>query len=140
MSADKIEFELVLGEGELAEESQAIENAGGVLREPACPYEPDADEIDDLADSQFEPLMMIAASLAAGYLVKTVSSVWLDHKRSGGQVVDARGAPVRIKRVPYVDRGKLVIITENGTQVFSANERVEGEKVLASVLTGAKPI
>ena len=140
MSADMIDFELVVGEGELAEELDAIKSAGGAVREPASQYEPETDEIDDLADSQFEPLMLIAASLAAGYLVKTVSSVWLDHKRPGGQVVDARGTPVRIKRVPYVERGKLVIITENDTQVFSANESVEGEKVLASVLTGAKPV
>ena len=55
------------------------------------------------------------------------------------RAVIVSGTPVRIKRVPYVERGKLVIITEDDTRVFSANESVEGEKVLASVLTGAKP-
>lgn len=139
MNAQTIEFELVVGEGELADALRAIERAGGAIREPVKPYDPDPDEIDDLSDSQFEPLMLIAASLAAGYLVKTVSGVWLDHTRPGGQVIDARGTPVRIKHLPYVDRGKTVVIDKDGTQVFSAEERAEGEKVLARVLTGAQP-
>ena len=135
----EIEFGLVVAESDVAAESRAIEHAGGKVRGHATKYEPEPDELDDLADSQFDPFLLIPASLALGYLIKNISSVWLDHKRAGGQLVDALKHPVQIRRMPYVDRGKLVIITKEGVKVFSAKERIEGEKVLASVLANAKP-
>ncbi|MCB1701495.1 MAG: hypothetical protein H6985_17340 [Pseudomonadales bacterium] len=135
----KVDFELVLGEGGLAEAMEKIERMGGEIRSPATPYEPDPDELDDLGDSQFDPLMVIAASLALGYLIKTISEVWLDETKGGGQLVDARSSPVKLKRLSYVDRGKLVIVTDKGVETYGPEQRDEGEEVLAQLLSRAQP-
>jgi len=134
----KVDFELIVEEGDLAEATEEIERMGGEIRSPATPYEPDPDELDDLGDSQFDPLMLIPATLALGYLVKTISGVWLDHAKGGGQLVDARSSPVKLKRLPYVDRGKLVVVTDDGVETYGPEQRDEGEKVLAQVFSGAQ--
>lgn len=135
MSEDvSIKVELVLAEGEVVNEQKSIEEAGGQITSVASQYEPEPDELDDLGDSQFDPFVLISASLALGYLVKAISDVWQDHQRPGGQIVDASRRPVRVKRMPYVERGKLVIITKEGTQVLSTKERAAGEKLLAELL------
>ena len=88
-----IEVQLVVAESDQADQEEAIEESGGRLVRTTSEYKPDPgelDELDELDDSQFDPFILISASLAIGYLIKTISGVWLDHKRPWGQIVDAR--------------------------------------------------
>src|SRR4051794_11896949 len=83
--------QFVVPEADAAELASQIEMQGGQLLTSPEAWEIPAELLDDYTDAQFEPLLMISCTVAAGFLIKRISDVWLDHKRPGGHVLDTRG-------------------------------------------------
>lgn len=111
-----------------------IKDSGGKLHGDAEPFNIPADLIDDYSDAQFEPLMLVAAAVAIGFIIKRVSDVWLDHTRPGGQVIDTRGDSVVIRVAPYLERGTLVLQTNEGVEVFHPQNHDETIPLLKEVI------
>lgn len=128
-----ISVEFITEESTVPEYITAIEQSGGKLERPEKSYDIPADLIDDYGDAQFEPFTVIAVAVSVGFLIKRISDVWLDHSRSGGQVVDTRGETMSVRRAPYLERGTLVILTDNDTKVYHTKDKDEVLDVLERI-------
>lgn len=121
-----------------AEATEAsIRESGGSVASAASPWDIPADLIDEYSDGQIEPLMIIAAAVSIGFLIKVVSSVVADHTRPGGQVVDARGDTVTVRPAPHLERGTLVVISSEGAKVIKTKDEVEISEALIAALANA---
>ena len=96
-------------------------------------WEPGPEELDDYADASFEPLTVVAVIVAVGWLIGRISDVLADHTRPGGLLVDAR-RDVLVRPLPKEARGKFVILTEAGAQVFTPDRRDEALTALTTLL------
>ena len=132
---DVISANFVMEESSVSDYVTAVDKSGGKLAGPPGPYTIPAELLDDYSDAQFEPLMVVAATVAVGFLVKRISDVWLDHKRPGGQVVDTRGGQTVIRVAPYLERGTLVLQSDRGVQVFRPEKHDEALPVLGKLLS-----
>jgi hypothetical protein len=123
----------IVEESDVTDEVAGIEKNGGKLDSPAQPFDIPAELAEDYSDPQFEPLTMIAATVAAGFLVKRISDVWLDHTRSGGQVIDTRGDRVVVRTAPHLKRGTLVLQSRQGVKVFQPQDKDEALPLMAKL-------
>ncbi len=131
-----VSVEFVTEESVVPDYLSEIEQGGWQLEGQAEPYDIPADLLDDYGDAQFEPLMVIAAAVSIGFLLKRISDMWMDHTRLGGQVVDVRGEKIICRWAPYLDRGKLVLVTEEGARVFEKQDHDEALRVLQEMAVG----
>jgi hypothetical protein len=129
-----ISVQFVTEESKASGDIAEIEKSGGKLDAPPSPFDVPADLVDDYSDAQFEPLTIIAATVATAFLVKRISDIWLDHSRPGGQVVDTRGGKTVVRVAPYLKRGTLVLQSEQEVKVFEPNDKDEALPFLAKVL------
>lgn len=112
-----------------------VELAGGEIEDSNIPYEPESGEQQDYPETAFEPMLVIAGISAASYLVKEISKVWKDRKERGGVVVDARKDRIRIRKVPSMQAGTVIVLRNNRTSRFGPEKAEEGMKDLADVLS-----
>jgi len=131
-----VAISVVVEEGNLSGATNVIELAGGTITDQPKPYDAPVDEIDDYADAQFEPLMIIAVTLSLAALTKVLSDVWLDHTRPGGQTLDARTFPATWRPAPFLERGTLVVIAHDGPTVYRPNQKNEGLEAIKRVFGG----
>ena len=124
---------LVVDEANLSEAIATIDSSGGTISSQPKPYDVPVDEIDDYGDAQFEPLMIIAATLSLAAITKVLSDTWLDHTRPGGQVLDARTIPPTLRPAPFIGRGELVIVTDDGASVYEPHQKNEGIDAIKKV-------
>ena len=130
---DELTVELVVAERDVASvERDAAAGGGRVVEER--PFEPDANEADLYGDRQFEPLTIIAVAASLTFVIDRISSVWLDHSRPGGQIVDLRTVPAQIRPAPYLDRGELLVIREDGRESHRAKNRNQSAAILRAIL------
>jgi hypothetical protein len=101
---------------------EVTKEGGRVHGEPEA-FQPPADEMDDYRDANFEPLMVLAATVAVGFLLKTLSNIWLEHKHTGGLIVDARGGALVMRPAAYLTRNTLVLLTDGGVQKWEPGEK-----------------
>lgn len=134
MSNPTISVQFVTEESKASGDIAEIEKNGGKLEAPPMPFDVPADLADDYSDAQFEPLTMIAATVATGFLVKRISDVWLDHSRPGGHVVDTRGGKTVVRVAPYLKRGMLVLQSKKEVKVFQPHDKDEALPFLAKLL------
>ena len=120
-----LEVKWIVDESEVKGIVDSIVAEGGKMSAPPSSWRIPADLIDDYSDVQFEPLMMIAASMAVGFLVKKVSDVILDHKRPGGCIIDMRMEPLMIRPGPHLERGTLVVVGKDGAEVLRTKDKNE---------------
>jgi hypothetical protein len=135
MSNQPISVELVAEESTASDYAAEIEKSGGKLEDAIKPFAIPADLIDDYSDAQFEPLMLVAATVAVGFLIKRISDVWLDHTRPGGQVIDTRGDKIVVRVAPYLERETLVLQSKEGVTVFRPQDRDEALHLLEKVIS-----
>lgn len=124
------QFEFVVEEDLAGDIRPAVEDEEGKIlaeREPA----PETTE----RFTGLEPLVVLTVALAAGSLIRIISEVVLDHTRYG-LVVDTRVAPVSIQTVPTAERGTIVIIGENESQTFFAEEKQDALALLGDLVGG----
>ena len=128
-----LKIQWITQESEAESLRQSVENNGSL--ESIEPWEPDADNMDEFGDSQFEPLITIAGVVAVGWLIKKVSDVLLDWKRPGGLVVDTRNDKVTLRPAPRAPRGALVLVTAKNTRVIPPENRDVTLESLSSILS-----
>jgi hypothetical protein len=116
-------------ESAAAEYRAAVEAQGQVVREESWDV-PD-DLLDEYGDAQFEPFMILVAAVSVGFLIKRISDVWLDHSRAGGQVIDVRKGTIEVRRAPYLNRGTLVLVTDNEQAVYAPEQHDEALEAIA---------
>ena len=133
---DEIRFEWVVKESLVPKALETVENQSGRVLDDTTFFEPSADEIDYLGDSAFEPMMVIAVALSIGALIKVISDTVLEHKYPGGELYVLRKGKLKHFRVPSLEKGTIVIITEKGTERFSPAKRADGLAVLEKALRG----
>jgi hypothetical protein len=128
-----VAVDFVVGESEAGSLSAAVAAGGGRLDGAPRPWDVPADLLDDYSDPQFEPLVLVAATVAVGFLVKRISDVYLDHARPGC-VVDTRAGKVVVRAAPYLKRGTVVLQSEEGVQVFQPDDRDDALPVIAKLI------
>lgn len=97
-------------------------------------YEPSEDDPFPPEDSSFDPLIIIACVVSAPFLARQVNSLWRDVKEPGGEVLDARSGKLRRYRLPSLDRGTLVILTDEGRAVYRLDQSEEAMAALKAAL------
>lgn len=134
MSQNECLLEWIVEEGEVNSAlAVAKANGGQVIAKP-IQFEPDADELEDMGDAAFEPMLVIAISLSIGALIKVVSDVSLAHKYPGGEVIDIRGGKFKRRPVNSLKKGTLVIISDEETKAFTPDNRDDGLNYLTKAL------
>jgi hypothetical protein len=127
-----IKARFVFEESEVQSFEKGVKVGGGQV-ESVRSYTPRPEELDDYADGQFEPLMVVAVAVSLGYLIRTISNVWLDHTHPGGTIVDTRDGCFETKFAPHIERGKLVVISDDGVQEFESSQKDEGASLLRAL-------
>jgi hypothetical protein len=128
-----IPVHLVVWKDHLASIEKQIQLAEGAITQRAESFQPPLDEIDDYAEARFKPLILIAARLSATMLIKLISEMLLDHQHPGGQIIDARNRPPLCRPAPFLERGMLVLITNNGLIVYEPHEKNEAIETLGAL-------
>ena len=139
MNKQSIQLEWILPETEKDELVEAIELDGGVVEDSGSPYQPTAEEAPDYAAAGFEPLTIITVSAAAVFVLQSLAKIWRDRNVSGGTIVDTRGGKLRVRRVPAMETGRMVIVSKSGSRVFERKDQNEGKALLSEIISGAKP-
>jgi hypothetical protein len=128
-----IRFEWVLSEGETTGARKDLEDAGVDVQDPDV-WEPDEEELDDASDAAFEPMMILAASLSAGALIKVISDVVLKHRYPGGELFDLRRGKLKRRPVPSLASGTLVLVFDDRIKRFEPSQREDGLTELSEAI------
>ena len=127
-------FEWVLPEADRDARVEAIEVSGGFVIDGRAVFAPEGDEARDYPSANFEPLMMITASASIVFVVQAIAKTWRERQVAGGTVVDARKGRVRIRPVPAMPPGRLVVVDDKGTHVFDKDDETAGKALLSELL------
>ena len=128
-----IRIEIVLAESEAPLLERETAQAGGEVL-GARPFEPDPEEADLYGDRNFEPLTVVAVAAGVTFVIGRISSLWLDHSRPGGQIVDLRVVPAQVRPAPHLDRGELLVIRPDGREQYHPRNPDESASILRAVL------
>jgi hypothetical protein len=134
MSGEIIEFEWIVPESKKDAQVTAIEVAGGIVEDSGGAYRPAHDEARDYPAAGFEPLAMIVAAGSAVFVAQALVKMWRDRRTEGGIVVDTRGGKLRIRPVPTMPSGRLVIVEAGGTKIVDKEDENAGKALLSDVL------
>jgi hypothetical protein len=129
-----LHFEWILPESQKDAQVTAIEVAGGTVEESGSAYYPTADEMRDYSAAGFEPLMIIIAEASALFIVQAVIKMWRDRRVQGGLIIDTRGEKMRIRPVPTMPSGRLIIVDSGGTKIVDKEEENAGATLLKDIL------
>ena len=132
-ASQPIRAHFVVEESKAEDFVRSVKETGGKVEGEVEPFEVPPEEIDDYADGQFEPLMVVAVSVSVAYLVSTISKLWLDHTRPGGTIVDARGGRLETRVAPHVERNKLIVLTDKKVLEFNPAQKAEGADLLQAL-------
>ncbi len=125
----------VVPETALSTTISEIEQSGGTISGDAQPFVPPTDELEDYQDAQFDPLLVVASAVALGFLLQRISNIWLDHKRPGGLIVDARAEELVVRPSPLLSRGSLLVITEDGANLYAADQKDTALEVMGKIVS-----
>ncbi|MGR0220089.1 hypothetical protein [Agromyces sp. ZXT2-6] len=129
MADVEIPFQWLVAESVAPEVVDALTSAGVAL-DDAEPRPAPADLASDTDDAGFEPLLLIAGAAAIAYLARAISGIVRDH-RHGGVVIDRRGPKLTVReRVRGVNAGTVVVVGDDGAQVFAAPD----DRTLSTIL------
>jgi hypothetical protein len=129
-----IHFEWILPESQKDAQITAIEVAGGTVEESGSAYCPTADEMRDYSAARFEPLTLITAAASSVFIGQTVMKMWRDRRVQGGLIIDTRGEKLRIRPVPTMPSGRLIIVVSSGTKIVDKEEANVGAVLLTDIL------
>lgn len=133
LPAAMIPVTFVRSENEIdAFRDEVIQEGGQVLGEPEA-FQPPPGESDDYRDTNFDPLTVLATTVSVSFLLKTLSNIWLEHKHTGGLIVDARGGGLVMRPAPHMAFNTMVLLSDSGVQKWSPsqkNDALEGMRLL----------
>jgi len=132
---DRVRVSWVVAETAVPAAISEIEESDGAVKSEPVPFVPPPDEVEDYHDAQFDPLLVIASVVAVGFLLKRISDIWLDHKRPGGLIVDARGNELVIRPAPQIPRDSLLVLTTTESKMYTPDRK---DDALSTLITLAK--
>jgi hypothetical protein len=118
--ASALSFRWALPANEALDEQALFINAGVSLGVPED-YSPPSDQKDLYSHAYFEPLMVLAGIVAIDYLWQRIEDRIKDGRYTG-ILIDARTSPVEITPVLSLDRGVVLVRTENGIQMLNSRQ------------------
>ena len=131
---DLIEFEWIVPESQNLKQVNAIEAGGGTVVESGNTYQPTGEEAGDYSAAGFEPLTVIVGAASAVYIAQAVTKMWRDRGVKGGVIVDTRSKKLRVRPVPSLPTGRLVLVDDTDTRVLDKEDENSGQSVLLDVL------
>jgi hypothetical protein len=134
VTEDLIKFEWIVAESQRNAQITAIEVAGGTVEETQGVFVPSKEDAAEYAAAGFEPLTIIVAAASVVFVAQAVAKMWRDRRTQGGVVLDARGKKLRIRPVPNLPTGRLVVIDDSGSKVVDREEENVGRALLGDVL------
>jgi hypothetical protein len=135
MSRPDIEFQWIVPEGDRFEIIRLIEASGGSIQMSGEEYIPPPDDPLNAADSSFEPTIVIVTFMAGPQALLTLQRLWLNMRNRGGMIIDARGKDVRVRSLPSLDRGTIVLVTNEGSEVHRPGTAEAVAEIAAKHLT-----
>jgi hypothetical protein len=129
-----VELEWVVPESQRDAQVTAIEIAGGTVEDSGETYQPTREEAADYLAAGLEPLTMIVAAGSVVFVAEALMKMWRNRHAQGGVVVDARGGKLRVRPVPGLPSGRLVVIDEAGARVVDREEENAGRQLLSDVV------
>ena len=134
MGQETIELEWILPESEKDAQVRAFELAGGDVEDSGGAYRPKPDELADYPAAGFEPMTLITVAASVVFVVESLTKLWRDRTVRGATIVDTRGGKIRVRRVPSMPHGQLVVVQEGGSQVFNREQANDGSALLREIL------
>jgi hypothetical protein len=131
---ETIELEWILPESEKDAQVRAFELAGADVEDSGGVYRPRPDELADYPAAGFEPMTMIAVAASAVFVIESLTKLWRDRSLRGATIVDTRGGKVRVRRVPSMPHGQLVLVEDGGSQIFNREQANDGAALLRDIL------
>jgi hypothetical protein len=129
MPAEKIELHLVVPESGRAAAVDDIEQAGGQVEVSDAPFKGDDIQKNEPA---FEPLLIIISVVSIAYVVRLAQRMWRDTKDAGGQIIDVRDGKCMLRTVDSLDRGTIILVTDQGTTVHRPQESDDVKQLLTA--------
>jgi hypothetical protein len=129
-----IRFEWVVPESKARDHLEEIEVDGGDVEASGEKFQPRPDEAGDYTAAGFEPLTMIVAAASVVFVAQAIHRMLRDNLVRGGTFVDTRGGKLRIRPVPAMPTGRLVIAQDSGVSIFDKDEENAGKQLLSEVL------
>ena len=110
--SDTISFEWIMFSSEVEHELNPLVKSGASIEknESYTPTEPD--EIEEFAHAAFEPLMILAGSVAVAFIIERVVFAAKSYK-GGGAVVDTRKGKIRVTPTHDFDPGTIILVKPN---------------------------
>jgi len=134
IAEEMIELEWVVPESQRDARVTAIEVAGGTVEDSGTVFQPTGEEAGDYTTAGFEPLTMIVAVSSVVFVAQSLTKLWRDRHVQGGLVLDTRGDKLRIRPVPNLPTGRLVVVEDSGTTVVDHEDESTGRALLADAL------
>lgn len=113
----EVRFEWVVPDSASVATRGDLAGAGAALEGVDRPFAPPPEQEMDYAEAAFEPLIVIVGLIGLVHLAKQVLSFVKD-TRHGGLIVDVRTESVQIRPHPSLDRGEILVLSPDGTQLF----------------------
>lgn len=137
MEENRVRFEWIVPESSRDEALREIEAAGGTVEVSGDSYAPSPEDPLSPAGSSFEPLVIVTCAVSGVYVLREIAKLWRDVRDTGGEIIDARGGRLRRRRVPSLDRGTLILLTDEGKSVYLPHE---GTKAMLALRTALEKI
>ena len=67
-------------------------------------------------------MLIITGVAVAVFLVRQIIRIWKDRNKKGGIVIDARRNKVKVRQVPSLNTGEMVIHSSSGTSVHKSDD------------------
>jgi hypothetical protein len=132
MTVSNVPFEWIVTES-AAEELYALLARSEASLDTPGPVTVPEDSASEFEDASFEPLLLIAGSIAIAHLVRTVSQVVRNHKQ-GGVVIDSRGPKLSVREgVRGINAGTVVVINEDGPRTLTTPDPADIKEALQAL-------
>ena len=115
----------VRSEHEIDAFRQEVVHEGGQIHGEPEAFQPPPGEEGDYRDANFDPLTVLATTVSVSFLLTTLSSIWLEHRHTGGLIVDARAGRLEVRPSVNLERGKVFMLTDDGVQKWDADKKNE---------------
>jgi hypothetical protein len=129
----ELHFEWVIPQGDCKLARELLLERGAHFQS-LTDWEPNEKELEDAADAGADPKMVLAVSISAVILLKTISGVVLEQRYPGGNFFDVRAETVKTYPIPSARKGMIVVQTKDGTEYFEASERADGLQYLSDAI------
>lgn len=138
MSSSKknVSVAFVVKEGEAKSLVAEVIKAGGHTTDEPSLYDVPIEQAELFGDQQFEPLIIIAASLGIGFLINRIAKVWRAQKHPGGVIVDARVTPPILLETDALDHGEVLLIRKDGSESFYEDRKDEALETIRALFGG----